>query len=60
MAELSDRVVAFLSEGTRTGMLGFVASDGRPLVTPVWFVVDRAQLVFTTERRYAERPCAGT
>jgi PPOX class probable F420-dependent enzyme len=51
MAELSDQVVAFLSEGTRTGMLGFVASDGRPLVTPVWFVVDQGELVFTTERR---------
>ncbi|OBK49043.1 PPOX class F420-dependent oxidoreductase [Mycobacterium kubicae] len=50
MAELSDRVVAFLSEGTRTGMLGFVASDGRPLVTPVWFVVDNGELVFTTGR----------
>lgn len=50
MAELTERVVAFLSAGTRTGMLGFVASDGRPLVTPVWFVVDSGQLVFTTER----------
>ncbi len=48
MAELSDRVVAFLSEGTRTGMLGFAASDGRPLVAPVWFVVDGDELVFTT------------
>ncbi len=50
MAELSDRVASFLMEGTRTGMLGFVASDGRPLVTPVWFVVDGQQLVFTTAR----------
>jgi PPOX class probable F420-dependent enzyme len=50
MAELSDRVVAFLSEGTRTGMLAFVASDGRPLVTPVWFVVEDGALVFNTER----------
>jgi len=50
MAELTDRVVAFLSAGTRTGMLGFVASDGRPLVTPIWFVVDDGQLVFTTAR----------
>lgn len=51
MAELSDRVVAFLSAGTRTGMLGFVASDGRPLVAPVWFVVDGNELVFTTHRQ---------
>ncbi len=50
MAALSNRVVSFLSEGTRTGMLAFVASDGRPLVTPVWFVVDNGELAFTTER----------
>ena len=50
MAELPDRVVDFLSAGTRTGMLGFVASDGRPLVTPVWFVVDDGELVFATHR----------
>lgn len=50
MVELSDEVVQFLSAGTRTGMLGFVASDGRPLVTPVWFVVDGNDLVFTTGR----------
>jgi PPOX class probable F420-dependent enzyme len=53
-AKLSDRVVSFLSAGTRTGMLGYVAADGRPLVAPVWFVVDRdqegAQLVFNTGR----------
>lgn len=50
MAELSEQVVEFLSAGTRTGMLGYVAADGRPLVAPVWFVVDEGQLVFTTGR----------
>ncbi len=50
MAELSDRVVEFVSTGTRTGMLGYVAADGRPLVAPVWFVVDNGQLVFNTGR----------
>jgi PPOX class probable F420-dependent enzyme len=45
---LSDEVKAYLSEGTRTGKLGFLASDGRPLVTPVGFVVAGDQLVFTT------------
>jgi PPOX class probable F420-dependent enzyme len=50
MAELSEKVVSFLSEGTRTGMLGYVAADGRPLVAPVWFVVDDGQLVFNTGR----------
>lgn len=49
-AELSARVVEFLSAGTRTGMFGYVAADGRPLVAPVWFVVDDGQLVFTTGR----------
>lgn len=50
MAELSDRVIEFLSVGTRTGMLGYVAADGRPLVAPVWFVVDGGQLAFNTGR----------
>jgi PPOX class probable F420-dependent enzyme len=50
MAELSARVIEFLSAGTRTGMLGYVAADGRPLVAPVWFVVDEGQLVFNTGR----------
>jgi PPOX class probable F420-dependent enzyme len=50
LPKLSERVVSFLSAGTRTGMLGYVAGDGRPLVAPVWFVVDDGQLVFTTGR----------
>ena len=50
MAELSARVVEFLSAGTRTGMLGYVAADGRPLVAPVWFVLDDGELVFNTGR----------
>lgn len=45
---LSDDVKAFLSDGTRTGKLGWVAADGRPLVAPVWFVVDGDDLAFTT------------
>lgn len=51
MAGLSDRVVEFLSAGTRTGMLGYVAADGRPLVAPVWFIVEDGQLVFNTNRQ---------
>ena len=54
MDELCDEVIAFLSEGTRTGKLGYVASDGRPLVAPVWFLVDDKQLVFTTARQTAK------
>jgi PPOX class probable F420-dependent enzyme len=48
MAELTPDIRAFLSEGTRTGKLGFVASDGRPLVAPVWFVVEGDELIFNT------------
>ena len=48
MAALDDAVRAFLSDGTRTGKLGWVAGDGRPLVAPIWFVVDGDDLVFNT------------
>lgn len=54
MTELSGQVAEFLSAGTRTGMLGFVASDGRPLVAPVWFIVDSGELVFNTGRDTAK------
>ena len=50
MDELSDDVIAFISEGTRTAKLGYTASDGRPLVAPVWFVVDDGQLAFNTDK----------
>ncbi|KWX01418.1 pyridoxamine 5-phosphate oxidase [Carbonactinospora thermoautotrophica] len=39
---------AFLMEGTRTAKVGTVLRDGRPHVTPVWFVLDDGDLVFTT------------
>jgi PPOX class probable F420-dependent enzyme len=52
--QLSDDVVAFLSEGTRTGRLGYLASDGRPLVAPVWFVVDDGELAFNTGKTTAK------
>jgi PPOX class probable F420-dependent enzyme len=45
---LTPEIRAFLSAGTRTGKLGYVAGDGRPLVAPVWFVVDGDELVFNT------------
>jgi PPOX class probable F420-dependent enzyme len=48
MTELTPDVRAFLSEGTRTGKLGFVAADGRPLVAPIWFVVEGGDLIFNT------------
>jgi PPOX class probable F420-dependent enzyme len=52
--KLSDDVIAFLSEGTRTGLLGYLASDGRPLVAPVWFVVDGGALAFNTGKNTAK------
>ena len=54
MTELTREVIDFLSSGTRTGKLGYVASDGRPLVAPVWFVVDDGGLVFNTGRDTAK------
>jgi PPOX class probable F420-dependent enzyme len=35
-------------------MLGYLASDGRPLVAPVWFVVDHGDLVFNTGKDTAK------
>ena len=35
-------------------MLGYVAPDGRPLVAPVWFIVDDGELVFNTGRDTAK------
>jgi PPOX class probable F420-dependent enzyme len=35
-------------------MVGFVAPDGRPLVAPVWFIVDHGELVFNTGRNTAK------
>ena len=54
MNELTEDVVAFISEGTRTGKLGYTASDGRPLVAPVWFVVDDGTLAFNTGKDTAK------
>lgn len=43
-----EQTAAFLSEGTRTGKLAWVGHDGRPHVTPIWFVLDGDDLVFNT------------
>ncbi|WP_219419512.1 PPOX class F420-dependent oxidoreductase [Pseudonocardia nigra] len=54
MIELTPEHRAFLTEGTRTGKLGFVAADGRPLVAPIWFVVEGDELVFNTGKATAK------
>ena len=54
MDHLDPEVVTFLSSGTRTAKLGWTAADGRPLVAPVWFVVEGDKLVFNTGRTTAK------
>lgn len=44
----SDEARAFLSHETRTGKLAVVRQDGRPHVTPIWFVLDGDDVVFMT------------
>jgi PPOX class probable F420-dependent enzyme len=39
---------AFVSTGTRTGKAAVTRADGSPHVTPIWFVLDGDDLVFTT------------
>ncbi|WP_299571632.1 PPOX class F420-dependent oxidoreductase [uncultured Williamsia sp.] len=49
MASLDDPTIrAFLAEGTKTGHLGWTASDGRPVAAPVWFVLDGDRIAFNT------------
>ena len=43
-----DEIHVFLSHGTRTAKLATSGPGGQPHVTPVWFVLDGEQLVFTT------------
>ncbi|MFE7718815.1 PPOX class F420-dependent oxidoreductase [Nocardia rhizosphaerihabitans] len=55
MASLADpQVREFLSHGTRTGKVAFTGADGRPLVTPVWFIVEGDELVFNTGKNTAK------
>jgi len=55
MASLSDpQVREFLTDGTRTGKLAYLAASGRPLVTPVWFIVESDSLVFNTGKDTAK------
>ncbi|MCU1641516.1 MAG: F420-dependent protein [Nocardia sp.] len=55
MTSLSDPSVReFLSEGTRTGKVAFIAADGRPLVTPVWFIVEDDAIIFNTGKASAK------
>ena len=45
----------FIMVGTRTGKLGAVRADGRPLVLPIWFVRgDHGTLMFQTSTSSAK------
>ena len=55
MSSINDpEVRAFLQAGTRTGKLSYLAGDGRPLVAPVWFVLEGDRLVFNTNKDTAK------
>ena len=55
MASLRDpQVREFLAHGTRTGKLAYLAASGRPLVAPVWFIVEGDSLVFNTNSQTAK------
>jgi len=51
---LTPEIVEFLNHGTRTGILAWTATDGRPLAAPVWFLVEDGAVVFNTGRDTAK------
>ena len=55
MASVTDQKISgFLSAGTRTGKLAYASADGRPLVAPIWFIVEDGVLVFNTGKDTAK------
>jgi PPOX class probable F420-dependent enzyme len=48
------KISAFLGAGTRTGKLAYAGADGRPLVAPVWFIVEDGDLIFNTGKDTAK------
>jgi PPOX class probable F420-dependent enzyme len=55
VASITDpEVSAFLQAGTRTGKLSYTGADGRPLVAPVWFIVEDGCVVFNTGKETAK------
>ncbi len=41
---------SFLAKGTRTAMLATTREDGRPYVSPIWFVLDGEDVIFITSK----------
>jgi PPOX class probable F420-dependent enzyme len=49
MAKMThDQWREFVMTGTRTGKLGVIRPDGRPHVTPIWFVLDGDDFLLNT------------
>ena len=44
----TEEALEFLSTGTRTAKVAWVASDGRPHVAPIWFVVEDGDILIAT------------
>ena len=44
----TEEALEFLSAGTRTAKVAWVASDGRPHVAPIWFIVEDGDILFAT------------
>ena len=44
----TDEALEFLATGTRTAKVAWVASDGRPHVAPIWFIVEGSDILFAT------------
>ena len=47
-------ISAFLTAATRTGKLAWTSADGRPLVAPIWFIVEDDCIVFNTGKDSAK------
>ena len=44
----TEEALEFLATGTRTAKVAWVASDGRPHVAPMWFIVEDGDVLFNT------------
>ena len=44
----TQEALEFLGTGTRTAKVAWVASDGRPHVAPIWFIVEDGDVLFNT------------
>ena len=44
----TEELYSFLGMGCRTAKIACVKKDGSPVVSPVWFILDGNELVFTT------------